>query len=131
MEVNYMYNKPFIIAEAGCNHKGEMKIARDLIAVAALYCHADAIKFQKRCVKELLTPEQYNAPHPNPANAYGKTYGEHREFLEFNVEQHKQLKAWCDEFGIIYSTSVWDWSCRRSLYFLGISSTCGRSLRSF
>ena len=129
MEVNYMYNKPFIIAEAGCNHKGEMKIARDLIAVAALYCHADAIKFQKRCVKELLTPEQYNAPHPNPANAYGKTYGEHREFLEFNVEQHKQLKAWCDEFGIIYSTSVWDLTSAKEItginpQFIKIPSAC-------
>ena len=72
------FNKPYIIAEAGCNHKGEMSIARDLIATAALYCKADAIKFQKRCIRELLTSEQYNAPHPNPANSYGKTYGDHR-----------------------------------------------------
>ena len=103
-----MFKKPYIIAEAGCNHKGEMSIARDLIATAALFCKADAIKFQKRCVRELLTPEQYNAPHPNPANSYGKTYGEHREFLEFTADQHRQLKEWCEEFGITYSTSVWD-----------------------
>ena len=124
-----MYNKPFIIAEAGCNHKGEMKIARDLIAVAALYCHADAIKFQKRCNRELLTPEQYNAPHPHPENSYGKTYGEHREFLEFNVDQHKQLKDWCDEFGIIYSTSVWDLTSAKEIaginpQFIKIPSAC-------
>ena len=103
-----VYKKPFIIAEAGCNHKGQMSIARDLIATAALYCKADCIKFQKRCNRELLTEEQYNAPHPHPENSYGKTYGEHREFLEFTAEQHAQLKAWCEEFGIIYSTSVWD-----------------------
>lgn len=126
---NKMSNKPFIIAEAGCNHKGDMKIARDLIAVAATYCHADAIKFQKRCNKELLTPEQYNAPHPNPANSYGRTYGEHREFLEFNVEQHKQLKEWCDEFGIIYSTSVWDLTSAKEIAginpnFIKIPSAC-------
>lgn len=101
-------NKPYLIAEAGCNHKGDMAIARDLIETAACYCKADAIKFQKRCNKELLTEEQYNAPHPNPANSYGATYGEHREFLEFNVEQHAQLKKWCEEAGITYSTSVWD-----------------------
>ena len=59
-----MYNKPFVIAEIGCNHKGDMKIARDLIRTAAHFCKADAVKFQKRCNKELLTPEQYNAPHP-------------------------------------------------------------------
>lgn len=102
------YRKPRMIAEIGCNHKGDMEIAKEMIKMAAIYCKADIVKFQKRCVKELLTPEQYNAPHPNPAFAYGKTYGEHREFLEFSVEQHKQLMEWCREFGITYSTSVWD-----------------------
>ena len=102
------YKKPRLIAEAGCNHKGDLATARDMIKTAAIYCKADIIKFQKRCNKELLTPEQYNAPHPNPINSYGKTYGEHRDFLEFTLEQHAQLKKWCDEFGIVYSTSVWD-----------------------
>lgn len=101
-------NLPKIIAEIGCNHKGDMAIAREMIMTAATYCKVDIVKFQKRCNKELLTSEEYNAPHPNPVNSYGATYGEHREFLEFSVEQHKQLKSWCEEFGIIYSTSVWD-----------------------
>lgn len=103
-----MYKKPYVIAEAGCNHMGSMEIAKELINTAAVYCKADAIKFQKRCPRELLTEEQYNAPHPNPVNSYGETYGKHREFLEFNIEQHKQLKEWCEQAGIIYSTSVWD-----------------------
>ena len=102
------YTKPRVIAEAGCNHKGEMEIAKELIKIAAMYCNADIIKFQKRNNRELLTEEQYNAPHPNIENSYGKTYGEHREYLEFSIEQHKQLKQWCDEFNIGYSTSVWD-----------------------
>lgn len=123
------YEKPFVIAEAGCNHKGEMSIARDLIATAALFCKADAIKFQKRCNRELLTPEQYNAPHPNPVNSYGKTYGEHREFLEFTAEQHRQLKEWCEEFGIMYSTSVWDLTSAKEIAaiepkFIKIPSAC-------
>ena len=101
-------NLPKIIAEIGCNHKGDMAIAREMIMTAATYCKVDIVKFQKRCNKELLTSEEYNAPHPYPVNSYGATYGEHREFLEFSVEQHKQLKSWCEEFGIIYSTSVWD-----------------------
>ena len=99
---------PKIIAEIGCNHKGDMNIAKELIMTAATYCKADVVKFQKRCNKELLSPEEYNAPHPNPANSYGDTYGAHREFLEFNLDQHRQLKAWCEEYGIDYSTSVWD-----------------------
>lgn len=124
-----MYNKPFVIAEAGCNHMGQMEIAKELIITAATFCKADSIKFQKRCPKELLTPEQYNAPHPNPANSYGETYGAHREFLEFNVDQHAQLKKWCEEAGIIYSTSVWDLTSAKEItslhpQFIKIPSAC-------
>lgn len=101
-------NQPKVIAEIGCNHKGDMEIAKEHIRVAAMICKADVAKFQKRHPKALLSEEQYNAPHPNPANSYGATYGEHREFLEFNLEQHAELKAFCEEFGIVYATSVWD-----------------------
>ncbi|MGX8712378.1 MAG: N-acetylneuraminate synthase family protein [bacterium] len=99
---------PKIIAEIGCNHKGDINIAKEMILTAATYCKVDVVKFQKRCNRELLSPEEYNAPHPNPDNSYGKTYGEHREFLEFNLDQHRQLKKWCEECGVVYSTSVWD-----------------------
>lgn len=110
--------KPKIILEAGCNHKGDMEIAKQMIVTAATYCKADAIKFQKRCVKELLTEEEYNMPHPNPCHSYGNTYGEHREFLEFDIEQHKQLKKWCKEYGIEYSCSVWDMTSAREIVSL-------------
>ena len=123
------YKKPYVIAEAGCNHKGDMEIARELIHVAAMFCHADAIKFQKRCPKELLTPEQYNAPHPDSANSYGDTYGAHREFLEFDLAQHAQLKEWCEEAGITYATSVWDMTSAKEIAslkpaFIKIPSAC-------
>jgi N-acetylneuraminate synthase len=100
-----------------------------MIKTAAIYCEADAVKFQKRCNRELLTPEQYNAPHPNPANSYGKTYGEHREFLEFSLEQHKELKQYCEEMGITYSTSVWDLTSAKEIAsitpkFIKIPSAC-------
>ena len=124
-----MFKKPFIVAEAGCNHMGQMEIAKDLIQTAEYFCKADAIKFQKRCPKELLTEEQYNAPHPNPVNSYGDTYGAHREFLEFDVEQHAKLKQWCEEAGIIYSTSVWDMTSAKEIaslnpMFIKIPSAC-------
>lgn len=108
-------NKPFLIAEIGCNHKGDMAIAKELIDTAALFCKVDAVKFQKRNPKELLSPEQYKAPHPNPANSYGETYGAHREFLELNVDQHRELKDYCEERGIIYSTSVWDMTSAKEI----------------
>ena len=123
------FKKPFVIAEIGCNHMGRMEVAKDLIETAAHFCKVDAVKFQKRCPKELLTPEQYNAPHPNPANSYGNTYGEHREFLEFDIDQHAQLKKWCEEAGVIYSTSVWDLTSAKEIaglkpQFIKIPSAC-------
>lgn len=123
------FKKPYVIVEAGCNHMGQMEIAHEMINTAAIFCKVDAIKFQKRCPKELLTPEQYNAPHPNPYNSYGPTYGAHREFLEFTVEQHAQLKKWCEEVGITYSTSVWDMTSAKEIAslepkFIKIPSAC-------
>ena len=101
------YTEPKLIAEIGCNHKGDFEIAKELLKIAS-DCGVEVAKFQKRHSKELLTEEQYNAPHPNPFNSFGDTYGEHREFLEFDVNQHRELKAYCEELGIVYSTSVWD-----------------------
>ena len=101
-------NLPKVIAEVGCNHKGDIGIAKEHIKIAKIFCNADVVKFQKRNNKELLTVEQYNAPHPNPSNSYGNTYGEHREYLEFTIEQHAELKEYCDGLGITYSSSVWD-----------------------
>jgi len=96
-----------VIAEIGCNHKGNFETAKELMMLAK-QCGADVAKFQKRNNKELLTEEQYAAPHPNPSNSYGDSYGAHREFLEFDVNQHKQLMEYANEIGITYSTSVWD-----------------------
>lgn len=104
-----------IIAEIGCNHMGKMEIAKELISVAAHVCKANYAKFQKRNNRELLSPQQYNSPHPVPANSYGDTYGAHREALEFTVEQHAELKEFCEAQGIGYATSVWDMTSAREI----------------
>lgn len=109
------YKNPRLIAEIGCNHKGDIDIAVEMIKIAKIFCEVDAVKFQKRNNRELLTEDQYNAPHPNPYHAYGATYGEHREFLEFTAEQHKFLMEKCKEFGITYSTSVWDMTSAKEI----------------
>ncbi len=109
---------PRIIAEIGCNHKGDMSIAKEMILTASLFCKVDVVKFQKRNNRELLSDEQYNSPHPDPSNSYGATYGEHREVLEFDLDQHRQLKAWCEENHLVYSTSVWDMTSAREIVSL-------------
>ena len=121
-----------LIAEIGCNHKGDIEIAKELIRVAKTYCKADIVKFQKRNNKELLTEEQYNAPHPNPVNSYGESYGKHREFLEFSLEQNKELKKFCESIDITWSTSTWDLTSAKEISSLNpklikIPSACNNN----
>jgi N-acetylneuraminate synthase len=126
-----MYEKPKVIAEIGCNHKGEMGIAKELVDLAK-DAGAGYVKFQKRNNRELLTEEQYNAPHSVPENSYGDTYGAHREYLELTTEQHKELKEYCDSIGITYSTSVWDVTSAKEMIsfepeFLKVPSACNNN----
>ena len=74
-----------IIAEIGCNHKGDIKIAQDLIKTAKR-CGADVAKFQKRNNKLLLNKKEYEGPHPEPWNSYGNTYGLHRDCLLYTSD---------------------------------------------
>lgn len=126
------FKKPYIIAEIGCNHKGDISIAKELIKVAKIFSNVDAVKFQKRNNKELLTEEQYNQSHPNPTNSYGDTYGAHRECLEFDVHQHAELKKYSEELGVEYSTSVWDITSAKEITslnprFIKIPSACNNN----
>ena len=127
--------KPIVIAEVGCNHKGDLELAKKFIKVAKETCKVDVVKFQKRDIETWTEryPELYNAPHPNPANAYGETYKSHRENLEFDLEQHKILKEYCESLGVIYSTSVWDMKSAMEIasinpQFIKIPSACNSNL---
>jgi len=125
------YEKPKVVAEIGCNHKGSMEIAKELVLLAK-ESGVEYVKFQKRNNKELLTEEQYNAPHPVPENSYGDSYGLHREFLEFSIEQNRELKEFCDANSIIFSTSVWDVTSAKQMIelnpkFLKVPSACNNN----
>jgi sialic acid synthase len=102
-----MNKKIYLTAEIGCNHMGDISIAKKLINQAK-FCGADYVKFQKRDNKILFNKKEYNSKHPIPRNSFGDTYGEHREFLEFNLAQHKNLISYCRKKSIKYSCSVWD-----------------------
>ena len=120
---------PKIVSEIGCNHKGSLEIAKEMVKVTAEFVGADYVKFQKRTNKELLSEEEYSTPHPNPKNSYGATYGEHREFLEFSVEEHEELKHFCEKLNIGYATSVWDFTSAKEIAalkpdFIKIPSAC-------
>jgi sialic acid synthase len=80
---------PYIIAEIGHNHQGSVEKCKELF-VKAKNSGANAVKLQKRDNKKLYTKKFYNSDYNN-FNSYGKTYGEHREKLEFDENQYKEL----------------------------------------
>lgn len=90
----------YIIAEIGQNHNGDVRMAKKLIDMA-VRCGANAVKFQKRDIPSELTKEAYNKPYDNP-NSFGRTYGEHRIFLELDEAQHLELKEYANAAGITY-----------------------------
>ncbi|MBU4501904.1 MAG: N-acetylneuraminate synthase family protein [Nanoarchaeota archaeon] len=96
----------FIIAEAGINHNGQLKLAKELVDVAVI-ARADAVKFQKRNVKRILTGEGLCKPYLG-YNSFGPTYGEHKRALELSKSDYRALKEYCDERDIIFLTSAWD-----------------------
>ena len=131
MAFNFNYESPKVVAEIGCNHMGSMDIAKELI-LKAKEAGAGYVKFQKRNNRELLTQEQYDMPHPIHENSYGSSYGEHREFLEFDVNQNLELKEYCDSLGVVYSTSVWDVTSAKEMItfepeFLKVPSACNNN----
>jgi len=103
-----------LVAEIGCNHMGQLNLAK-LMIDQIKQAGADYVKFQKRDNKTLLSNKQYYAKHPVPHNSFGKTYGEHREYLEFNTNVHQELLNYCKRKKIKYSCSVWDVKSARQI----------------
>ena len=103
----------YVIAEIGHNHQGKLENAKELFR-AAKECGADGVKLQKRDNRSLFTASMYNSLYEN-RNSYGKTYGEHREFLEFGREEYLELKAYAKEIGISFLSTAFDF---RSADFL-------------
>lgn len=109
---------PKLVAEIGTNHQGNFGTATQMIRILSKICNVDVVKFQKRNPRELLSVEQYDAPHPTPIHSFGSIYGIHREFLEFSAAQHRELKEFCEEVGVLYSASVWDIASAREIVSL-------------
>jgi len=110
----------YVIAEIGHNHQGNLETAQQMIKVAA-GCGVQAVKFQKRDNKSLYTKTFYDRPYDNE-NSYGATYGEHREFLEFGMQEYMELKKCAEENGVEFMATAFDLSSVDFLEELGITS---------
>jgi sialic acid synthase len=108
----------FVIAEIGHNHQGDLKKALDMVK-AAKECGADAVKFQKRDNVSLYTQAMFDSPYVSE-NAYGPTYGTHREALEFGNSEYMELQAYAVELGITLFATAFDFKSADFLEDLGM-----------
>lgn len=97
---------PYLIAEVGQNHQGDLDIAREFISLFA-GAGADAVKFQTRNNKYLFSQDAYDAPYASE-NAFAETYGAHREKLELKPEWLPILKADCQAHGVAFMSTPFD-----------------------
>lgn len=99
----------YIIGEIGQNHNGSVDIARLIVDAAARPIEENlfgltlkpmnAVKLTKRDLKEELSASQMNRPYDSP-HSFGRTYGEHREILELNDEEHFEVFQYAKSKGL-------------------------------
>ncbi len=97
--------KPYIIAEIGINHNGDVNLARQMID-AAQRCGAHAVKFQKRTPELCVPPHQRDVLRETPWGLI--TYMDYRHRIEFGREEYDAIDAHCRELGIDWFASAWD-----------------------
>ena len=114
---NFIENS-FIIGEVGQNHQGDIKLAKKYISEFAR-AGAHAIKFQARNNKLLFSKESYNKDY-NSDNAFGKKYGEHREFLELERSDYKILVDECKKNNVKFMCTPFDEDSLEFLIHLGV-----------
>ena len=98
--------KPYLIAEIGQNHNGSLDLAKQMVDMAQR-CGFHAVKSAKRDiainVPEPLYSSVYNSPH-----SFGRTYGEHREALEFSFDEYREMEEYSHQKGLDFISSFTD-----------------------
>ncbi len=97
----------FIIAEAGVNHGGDMRIARQLIYLA-VEAKADAVKFQTFRAEHLILNNIEKAPYQKKTTEASESQMDMLKRLEVSKEQNLELKKYCDDKDIIFLTTPFD-----------------------
>lgn len=103
--------RPFLIAEIGINHNGNLNLAIEMIK-AASSAGFDAVKFQKRTVDAVYTKEFLDQPRDSP---FGTTQRHQKEALEFNYSDYAHIDDLCRSIGIAWFASAWDVGSQRFL----------------
>ena len=115
-------NQPvFVIAEAGVNHNGDLKLARALIDVA-VDAGADAVKFQTFHADLLATAHAPKAAYQLQTTAAEESQIDMLRRLELSTEDHRELQSYCQERGIIFLSTPFDEEAADFLDELGVAA---------
>ena len=96
--------KPYLIAEIGINHNGDIDIAKKLIKCAK-DCGFDSVKFQKRTINIVYDEKTLDTLRESP---WGKTTREQKLGLEFEKKEYDEIDKYCKELNIDWFASAWD-----------------------
>lgn len=97
--------KPYLIAEIGINHNGDLQLAKKLID-GAHACSWDCVKFQKKNLDVCVPEDQKNLPKDTP---WGRTtYLEYKRRFEFGKKEYDYIARYCRQKPIDWTASVWD-----------------------
>ena len=97
---------PFYISEIGSNHQGNTEQCKELILSSKL-AGASAVKLQKRENKTFYSKKLYDEPYNNP-NSFAATYGEHREYLDLELDQWKEIIEYSKQEDILLFSTAFD-----------------------
>ena len=113
-------NQPcFIMAEAGVNHNGELKLAKALVD-AAVWAKADAIKFQTFKAERLVTESAPKAEYQKAATDRRESQFDMLKRLELSEKDHRQLIRYCQKKGIVFLSTPFDEASADFLEDLGV-----------
>ncbi|UCB56985.1 MAG: N-acetylneuraminate synthase [Candidatus Omnitrophota bacterium] len=111
--------KTFVIAEAGVNHNGSIKIAKKMIDAAVL-AGADAVKFQTFEAEKLVTKSAPMAEYQKKATGESESQFEMIKRLELDKKAHQELMKHCKKRGILFLSSPFDLESIEFLNRLGL-----------
>ena len=111
----------FIIAEAGVNHNGSIKIAKDLINVA-VESGADAVKFQTFKAEKLVSKTAEKADYQKKTTEASESQFDMLKKLELDVEAHQELLVYCQEKNIMFLSTPFDHDSINMLNDLGLET---------
>jgi len=97
--------KPYVIAEIGINHNGDVILAKQMVK-SAYQCGCQAVKFQKRTPELCVPPHQRNVLRETPWGLI--TYMEYRYKIEFGRKEYDEIDSFCRELGVDWFASAWD-----------------------